>query len=89
MTRPAVVLLSGGLDSATVAAIAQRDGFAVHALSVAYGQRHDIELEASARVAARLLTALAASSAMASTPFGATRLHGAERLQTRDPREAP
>jgi 7-cyano-7-deazaguanine synthase len=54
MTRPAVVLLSGGLDSATVAAIAQRDGFVVHALSVAYGQRHDIELEAAARVAEHL-----------------------------------
>jgi 7-cyano-7-deazaguanine synthase len=54
MTRPAVVLLSGGLDSATVAAIAQRDGFAVHALSVAYGQRHDVELDAAARVAAQL-----------------------------------
>jgi 7-cyano-7-deazaguanine synthase len=54
MTRPAVVLLSGGLDSATVTAIAQRDGFAVHALSVSYGQRHDIELEAAARVAAHL-----------------------------------
>ena len=51
MTRPAVVLLSGGLDSATVAAIARRDGFAVHALSVAYGQRHDVELDAAARVA--------------------------------------
>jgi 7-cyano-7-deazaguanine synthase len=54
MTRPAVVLLSGGLDSATVAAIAQRDGFAVHALSFSYGQRHDIELEAAARVAAQV-----------------------------------
>jgi 7-cyano-7-deazaguanine synthase len=54
MTRPAVVLLSGGLDSATVAAIARRDGYAVHALSVSYGQRHDVELEAAARVAASL-----------------------------------
>jgi 7-cyano-7-deazaguanine synthase len=57
MTRPAVVLLSGGLDSATVAAIAARDGFAVHALSVSYGQRHDVELEAAARVAAALAVA--------------------------------
>jgi 7-cyano-7-deazaguanine synthase len=48
---PAVVLLSGGLDSATCAAIARRDGFAVHALSFAYGQRHDAELDAAARVA--------------------------------------
>jgi 7-cyano-7-deazaguanine synthase len=52
----AVVLLSGGLDSYTAAAVAQRDGFAVHALSVNYGQRHSQELEA-ARVVARALGA--------------------------------
>ena len=52
MTRPpAVVLLSGGMDSATVAAIARADGYDVHALSFRYGQRHAIELEAAARVA--------------------------------------
>lgn len=47
----AVVLLSGGLDSATVAAMARRDGFAVHAMSFRYGQRHVAELDAAARVA--------------------------------------
>jgi len=52
MTKPAVVLLSGGLDSSTVVAIAQRDGFDVHALSFSYGQRHEVELEAARRVAA-------------------------------------
>jgi 7-cyano-7-deazaguanine synthase len=52
--RPAVVLLSGGLDSATVLALARRDGFACHALSVDYGQRHASELAAAARVAAAL-----------------------------------
>jgi 7-cyano-7-deazaguanine synthase len=57
MTKPAVVLLSGGLDSATVAAIATRDGYAVHALSFSYGQRHSVELEAAAKVAAQLLVA--------------------------------
>lgn len=51
---PAVVLLSGGMDSAVTAAVARRDGFAVHALSVWYGQRHRVELEAAARVAASL-----------------------------------
>jgi 7-cyano-7-deazaguanine synthase len=49
--KSAVVLLSGGLDSATVAAIAAREGFAVNALSFAYGQRHALELEAAKRVA--------------------------------------
>src|SRR5581483_7695027 len=52
MRAPAVVLLSGGLDSATVAAIARRDGFDVHALSFRYGQRHAVELDAAAKVAA-------------------------------------
>ena len=48
---PAVVLLSGGLDSATALAIARERGFACHALSVDYGQRHAAELEAARRVA--------------------------------------
>lgn len=52
--RPAVVLLSGGLDSATVLAIAKAEGFTPHALSFRYGQRHGVELEAAARVAASL-----------------------------------
>lgn len=50
----AVCLVSGGLDSATVLAIAVNEGFDVHALSVDYGQRHRIELEAAARVALAL-----------------------------------
>lgn len=48
---PAVVLLSGGLDSATTLAIARAEGFAVHALSFRYGQRHAVELEAARMVA--------------------------------------
>jgi len=51
MQKPAVILLSGGLDSATTAAIARREGFALYALSVDYGQRHRFELEAAGRVA--------------------------------------
>ena len=49
----AVVLLSGGLDSATVLALARADGFEVHALSVDYGQRHRVELERAAALAAK------------------------------------
>lgn len=52
--KRAVVLLSGGLDSATTLAIARSEGFACHALSVAYGQRHVAELQAAARVARAL-----------------------------------
>jgi 7-cyano-7-deazaguanine synthase len=55
--KPAVILLSGGLDSATTLAIARDMGFSIHCLSVDYGQRHGAELAAAARVA----TALGAS----------------------------
>lgn len=51
--RRAVVLLSGGLDSTTVLALARRDGYEVDALSFRYGQRHAHELEAARRIAAR------------------------------------
>lgn len=51
MNSPAVVLLSGGLDSATVLAVARRDGFEPYALSFRYGQRHSVELECADRVA--------------------------------------
>lgn len=50
--QPAVILLSGGLDSATALAVAHRDGFVPYALSFRYGQRHEVELAAAARVAA-------------------------------------
>jgi len=51
---PAVVLLSGGLDSTTVLAIARSEGYVPYALSFSYGQRHSIELEAAKRVAEAL-----------------------------------
>jgi 7-cyano-7-deazaguanine synthase len=54
VTRRAVVLLSGGLDSATCLAVARGDAFEAHALSVDYGQRHAAELEAARRVARAL-----------------------------------
>jgi 7-cyano-7-deazaguanine synthase len=53
-TRTAVVLVSGGLDSATCLAIARAEGYRCHALSFQYGQRHRAELDAAARVAAHL-----------------------------------
>jgi 7-cyano-7-deazaguanine synthase len=51
---PAVVLLSGGLDSTTVLAIARAEGLECHCLTVDYGQRHRVELEAARRVAETL-----------------------------------
>lgn len=54
-TKPkAVVLLSGGLDSATVLAMAREQGYDCYAMSVAYGQRHAAELDAAAKVASSL-----------------------------------
>jgi 7-cyano-7-deazaguanine synthase len=50
----AVILLSGGIDSATAAAIAQQDGFDLYALTFRYGQRHELEIKAAKRVAAWL-----------------------------------
>ena len=52
--RRAVVLLSGGLDSATVLAIARAEGYETYCLSFAYGQRQSVELEAATKVARAL-----------------------------------
>lgn len=52
--KRAVVLLSGGIDSATAAAMARQQGFEIHALSFRYGQRHECELAAAQKVAAFL-----------------------------------
>src|SRR5688572_6563812 len=51
--RPAVLLLSGGLDSATVLALAASERYEVHALTFRYGQRHEREVEAARRIAER------------------------------------
>ena len=72
--RKAVVLLSGGLDSATVLAIARREGYACHALSIDYGQRHRIELEAAVRVAAALGAAEHKTIRIDLTAFGGSAL---------------
>ena len=54
MSRKAVVLLSGGLDSATCLAVAQKENFEIHALCFDYGQRHHIEIECARRSAAAI-----------------------------------
>jgi 7-cyano-7-deazaguanine synthase len=56
-SRPAVVLLSGGLDSATVLSVARREGFACHTLAFDYGQRHRHELAAAGQVSRSLSAA--------------------------------
>jgi 7-cyano-7-deazaguanine synthase len=75
-TRPAVVLLSGGLDSATALAVARRDGFRCHALSIAYGQRHAAELDAARRVARALGAVEHRVVPLDLRPFGGSALTG-------------
>ena len=72
--RKAVVLLSGGLDSATVLALALSEGYACHALSVDYGQRHRVELEAAVRVARALGAAEHKTVRIDLTAFGGSAL---------------
>ena len=74
--RKAVVLLSGGLDSCTAAAIAKADGFELYALTVAYGQRHAAELEAARRVAAALGVARHVELQLDLSVFGGSSLTG-------------
>jgi 7-cyano-7-deazaguanine synthase len=52
--RKCVVLLSGGLDSTTALAIARNEGYEIHALTIIYGQRHEIEIESARRIASQL-----------------------------------
>ena len=77
-TQPkrAVVLLSGGLDSATVLAIAKRQGYEPYALSFSYGQRHVYELQSAARVAASLGVAMHRVAAIDLRVFGGSALTG-------------
>lgn len=79
MSKPAVVLLSGGLDSATVLAIARSQGFAAHALSVRYGQRHVLEVERAGRVARALGAAQHKVIDVDLGAFGGSALTGAGR----------
>ena len=70
----AVVLLSGGLDSMVTAALAREQGYAVHALSVDYGQRHRLELESARRIAERIGTARHVEIALDLRAFGGSAL---------------
>jgi 7-cyano-7-deazaguanine synthase len=70
----AVVLLSGGLDSATVLAMARQQGYACHALSIDYGQRHRAELDAAANVARALGAAGHKTVSIDLTAFGGSAL---------------
>ena len=72
--RKAVILLSGGLDSATVLALARHQGYACHALSIDYGQRHRAELKAAARVAQALGAAEHKTVKIDLTAFGGSAL---------------
>jgi len=72
--RPAVVLLSGGLDSATTLAIARSEGYACYCLSVDYGQRHRAELDAAKRVADALGAVEHRMTTLDLTAFGGSAL---------------
>ena len=72
--RRAVVLLSGGLDSATILAIARGENYTCHCLTIDYGQRHRAELDAAARVAARFNAAEHRVLAFDLTPIGGSAL---------------
>ena len=76
MTPKAVCLLSGGLDSATCLAVARSRGFECYALTFDYGQRHRIELEAAARVAAALGAARRLTLQVDLRAFGGSALTG-------------
>ena len=74
--KPAVILLSGGLDSATTLAIAKAEGFLPAALSFRYGQRHAVEIEAARRVAAAQRVALHRIVEIDLAAFGGSALTG-------------
>jgi 7-cyano-7-deazaguanine synthase len=89
---PAVVLLSGGLDSYTAAAIAKADGFRLFALTIRYGQRHARELEAARQVAAALDVARHVELEVDLSAFGGSSLTSAMAVpkdRPIDPHEIP
>jgi 7-cyano-7-deazaguanine synthase len=85
--KKAVVLLSGGLDSATVLAIAREAGFICHALTIDYGQRHQAELAAARRVAQALSACEHRVIALDLTAFGGSALTDSEIRVPTEPAE--
>ncbi|GIK16550.1 MAG: 7-cyano-7-deazaguanine synthase [Planctomycetota bacterium] len=73
-SQPAVVLLSGGLDSAVTCALAAEQGFRIHALTVDYGQRHDVEIAAARRVATAMCVARHVTQRIDLRAFGGSAL---------------
>jgi 7-cyano-7-deazaguanine synthase len=71
---PAVLLLSGGLDSTTLLALVTKDGYAVHALTFRYGQRHSLEIERARAAAARYGVARHVIADIDMRPFGGSAL---------------
>jgi 7-cyano-7-deazaguanine synthase len=82
----AVVLLSGGLDSATAAALARREGFALYGLTLRYGQVHAVEIEAARRVAASLGFEKHVELDIDLKGFGGSSLVGEGEIPTGEPR---
>ena len=76
-SRPAVLLLSGGLDSTTLLALACKQGFLIHALSFRYGQRHEHELRAATRAAEKFGATKHVVMYIDLSPFGGSALTGA------------
>ena len=87
--RPAVVLLSGGLDSYTAGAIVRADGFSLYALTVRYGQVHACELEAARRVARALDVARHLEIEVDLAAFGGSSLTGDGAVEKDRPPERP
>ena len=87
--RPAVVLLSGGLDSYTAGAIVRADGFSLYALTVRYGQVHACELEAARRVARALDVARHLEIEVDLAAFGGSSLTGDGAVEQDRPPERP
>jgi len=87
--RAAVVLLSGGLDSYTAAALARRDGYRLYALTVGYGQRHAAELAAARAVAHALDVERHIELEVDLSAFGGSSLTSAEAVPKDRPLDAP